>query len=103
MTQLQIFMPLPRLHVFEELEHPHLTLSPPQCDAEQPEAPPTKQQRELRAAVSCASEEAYLVFPDETIVFRDGGEDNNLAQTLTAMSGVTENDIPTPYGACNAV
>ena len=93
MTQLQIFMPLPRLHVFEEFQYPNLTLSPPQCDAEQPEAPPTKQQRELRAAVSCASEEAYIVFPDGTVVFRDGAEDNNLAEALTAMAGVTENDF----------
>ncbi len=38
MTQLQVFMPLPRFHVFEDLPPPHLSLLPPQCDAEQPEA-----------------------------------------------------------------
>jgi len=93
MTQLQIFMPLPRLHVFEELQHPHLTLSPPQCELEQPEPPITPRQKELHAAIKCASEIAYLVFPDGTVEFRDGAKDNNLAQALTAVAGVTENDF----------
>lgn len=38
MTQLQVFMPLPRLDVFEDLQPPHLSLLPPQCGAGQPEA-----------------------------------------------------------------
>ena len=37
MTQRQVFLPLPRLHVFEDLQHPHRSLLSSQCDAEQPE------------------------------------------------------------------
>jgi len=93
MANLRIVLPLPRLHVTEELQLPHLTLLPPQCDAEQAEAPLTKRQRELRSAVSSASEVACVIFPDETVVFREGAEEHNLAEALAGMSGVTENDF----------
>jgi hypothetical protein len=88
-----MYLPLPRLHVPETLQLPHLTLLPAVCDAERADAPLTKRQKDLKTAVGLASEAAYICFPDETLVFRDGAEENNLAEAFAGMSGVTENDF----------
>jgi len=68
-------------------------LVPPRCDAERPDAPLTKRQKEIRSAVGSASEVAYVIIGGEQIVLRDGDEECNLAQALAGMSGVTWNDF----------
>ncbi|HUT88189.1 MAG TPA: hypothetical protein VMY37_01715 [Thermoguttaceae bacterium] len=93
MAHLRIYLPLPRLHVYETLQLPQLTLTPPQYDVERPKTPLAKEQKQLRAAVSSASDIACICFPEETLVLRDGAEENNLAQAPVGPSGVAENDF----------
>lgn len=93
MADLRILLPVPRLHVTGVLQYPQFMLLPPQCDVEQPDPPLTKRQKEIRTALGAATEAACVIMGGETIVFRDGDEDSNLAQALAGMSGVTWNDF----------
>lgn len=81
MTTLRILVPAPRITVYDDLSHPTLGLS-----FRAPTEPPDFEPRE---DISPASDEI------EAIAIVDGAVEQNLSETITALSGVDESDFCT--------